>query len=347
MSIGEHVHNMKAIEIKTAFGLENLGVVERADPAPGPNQVLVRVCAASLNYRDLLTVQGLYNPRQSLPLIPCSDGAGEVVAVGSGVTRVNVGDRVASCFAQGWVSGRPIRSKLQTTTLGGPLDGMLTELALLSEEGVTRFPDHLSFEEAATLPCAGLTAWSALVRHGAIKPGDTVLVMGTGGVSMFALQFAKLLGARVIVTSSSNAKLERAKKVGADLGVNYKENQNWFKPVRDFTDGEGVDHIIEVGGVGTLTQSMRAVRMGGTISLIGVLAGVEYPLNLTPLLMQDVRLQGVIVGHRESFEDMNRAITAHTLHPIVDRVFPFDEARAAFDFMAAGGHFGKICIRIG
>ncbi|MBX7255404.1 MAG: NAD(P)-dependent alcohol dehydrogenase [Candidatus Hydrogenedentes bacterium] len=337
---------MKAVVIENAFGLDNLAVTERPEPDPGPGQVVVKVHAASLNYRDLLTVQGFYNPRQPLPLVPLSDGAGEVVAVGPGVTRVKVGDRVAGAFAQGWISGRPSRAKLLDTTLGGPLDGMLREFALLGAEGVVHIPDHLSYEEAATLPCAGLTAWSALVRHGDVKPGDVVLVLGTGGVSIFALQFAKLLGATVIVTSSSNEKLERAKALGAHHCVNYRENANWAKTVRELTGGEGVDHVIEVGGVGTLTQSMRAVRMGGTISLIGVLAGAESSLNLTPLLMQDIRLQGVIVGHRESFEEMNRAIAARTLKPAIDRVFAFEEAKESFELMASGGHFGKICIRV-
>lgn len=337
---------MRAVVIQDAFGIDHLTLADRPEPEPGPGQVVVRVHAASLNYRDLLTVQGFYNPRQPLPLVPLSDGSGEVVGVGAGVTRVKLGDRVAGAFAQGWISGRPSRAKLMETTLGGPLDGMLREYALLSAEGVVHIPDHLSYEEAATLPCAGVTAWSALVRHGSVKAGDTVLVLGTGGVSMFALQFARLLGATVIVTSSSNEKLERAKGLGAAHGINYRENTNWSKTVRELTGGEGVDHVIEVGGVGTLTQSMRAVRMGGTISLIGVLSGAESALNLTPLLMQDVRLQGVIVGPRESFEEMNRAVIGHDLKPVIDRAFPLEEAKAAFELMASGGHFGKICIRV-
>jgi len=337
---------MKAVVVENAFGLDNLALVERPEPEPGPGQVVIKVKAASLNYRDLLMVQGFYNPRQPLPLVPLSDGVGEVVAIGAGVARVKTGDRVAGVFAQGWISGRPSRAKLLDTSLGGPLDGMLREYALLSAEGVVHVPEHLSDEEAATLPCAGLTAWSALVRHGNVKPGDVVLVLGTGGVSIFALQFAKLLGAAVIVTSSNNDKLERAKALGADHGVNYRENANWSKAVRELTGGEGVDHVIEVGGVGTLTQSMRAVRMGGTISLIGVLAGAETALNLTPLLMQDIRLQGVIVGHREGFEEMNRAIAAHALRPAIDRVFPLADSKSAFELMGSGGHFGKICIRV-
>ena len=337
---------MRVLEMQGAFGYDRLRIVERPEPVPLPGEVLVHVRAVSLNYRDLLTVQGLYNPRQPLPLIPASDGAGVVVGVGAGVSRVRPGDRVAAIFAQGWLSGPPTREKLTSTTLGGPLDGMLAELVVLREDGLVRIPGHLTDEEAATLPCAAVTAWSALVRHGSVKAGDRVLVMGTGGVSLFALQFARLLGAEVIVTSSSDEKLERAKALGAAHGVNYTEHPAWSKLVRELTDGEGVDHIIEVGGVSTLTQSMRAVRMGGHISLIGVLGGVEAPLNLTPVLMQDIRLQGVIVGPRDAFLEMNRAIQLHALHPVVDRVFPFEEAVDAMRYMASGSHFGKVCIRM-
>jgi len=337
---------VNCVEISGKFGFDHLAVEKRADPEPGPGQVLIRVQAASLNYRDLLTIQGLYNPKQPLPLIPLSDGVGEVVAIGEGVRRAKAGDRVAGIFAQGWLSGPPTRDLVQGTTLGGPLDGMLAELVVLDEDGVVHVPAHLSDEEAACLPCAAVTAWSALVRHGNVKAGDTVLVLGTGGVSIFALQFAKLLGAQVVVTSSSDEKLARAKSLGADYTINYRENPKWSNAVRDVTGGQGADHIIEVGGVGTLSQSMRAVRMGGHISLIGVLAGPEAPLNLTPILMQDVRLQGVIVGPRDTFEEMNRAIHAHRLTPVVDKVFPLDEIRGACEYMAQGKHVGKVCIRV-
>lgn len=336
---------MRAYEIQE-FGIDNLRKVERPDPEPGPGQILVKVHASSLNYRDLMMVQGMYNPRQPLPLIPNSDGAGEVVAVGDGVTRVAVGDRVAGIFAQGWIEGRPNRQKVGKTTLGSPLDGMLTEFRVLDAEGVVPIPEHLSFEEAATLPCAGVTAWSALYRHGNLQPGETVLVLGTGGVSMFALQFAKLAGARVVVTSSSDAKLARARELGADCCVNYRDTPDWHKPVREFTGGVGVDQVIEVGGVGTLGKSLRSVRMGGTISLIGVLAGRDNKLDLTAALMQDVRIQGVIVGPRKSFEEMNAAIAANELKPVVDRVFDFDDAPSAYRLMAEGGHFGKVCVNI-
>ncbi|GMV92850.1 MAG: NADPH:quinone oxidoreductase [Candidatus Hydrogenedentota bacterium] len=336
---------MKVVEIREAFGFENLAVVDRPAPTPGHGQVLLRARATSLNYRDLMTIRGAYNPRQPLPLIPLSDGVGEVEAVGEGVTRVKVGDRVAGIFAQGWLSGSPTRERLQRTTLGGPLDGMLAERVVLHEDGVVHVPEHLTDEEAACLPCAAVTAWSALVRHGNVKAGDTVLTLGTGGVSIFALQFAKLLGAEVIVTSSSDEKLDKVKTIGADHGINYRTTPKWSETVREITNGTGVDHVIELGGVGTLEQSMRAVRMGGQISLIGVLTGIEAPLNVTPLLMQEVRLQGIMVGPRDAFESMNRAIAYHKLRPIVDRVFEMEETRAACEYMAGGNHIGKVCIR--
>jgi NADPH:quinone reductase-like Zn-dependent oxidoreductase len=337
---------MKVVQIEGGFGLEHVHVAERPEPEPGPGQVKLRVTAASLNYRDLLVAKGIYNPKQPLPLVPCSDGVGEVIAIGPGVTRVRVGQRVAGIFAQGWLDGRPGRSTLHATTLGGPLDGMLAEQVVLSAEGVVSVPEHLSDVEAAALPCAGVTAWSALVRHGRVRPGERVLVMGTGGVAIFALQIAKLLGAEVIVTSSSDDKLARARELGADHGINYRSNPKWFKEVAALTDGSGVEHIIEIGGVGTLQQSLRCVAPGGNIYLIGVLAGPEAPLNLTSLLMQDVRLQGVIVGPRVSFEELSRAVAQHQLRPVVDRVFPLAESRQALEYMANAKHLGKICIQV-
>lgn len=337
---------MKAVEIQGSFGIENLAVVDRPDPTPGHGQAVVKVHAASLNYRDLMTVSGFYNPKQPLPLIPCSDGAGEVIAVGEGVTRVKVGDRVAGSFSQGWIAGKPTADKLLTTTLGGPLDGMLAEQVCLHEEGLVHIPEHLSYEEAATLPCAAVTAWSALVRHGDVKAGDTVLALGTGGVSIFALQFAKMLGARVIITSSDDGKRARATDLGADVTINYKTEPDWAKAVRKATGGLGADHIIEVGGVGTLEQSTKCVVTGGHISLIGVLSGAESPLNLTRALMQDVRIQGILVGPRETFEEMNRAIAQHALRPVIDKVFELNDIQAAFQHMAEGKHFGKIVVKV-
>ena len=336
---------MRAVEICGGFGLDNLALIERPDPRPGPGQALVRLRAAALNYRDLLTAEGKYNPKQKLPLVPCSDGAGEVVEVGSGVARVQPGDRVCGLFAQRWIAGVPTREKLRST-LGGPLDGTLAELAVFDQEGLVKIPEHLSDEEAATLPCAAVTAWSALVTEGGVTAGDTVLVQGTGGVSLFALQIAKLLGARVIATSSRDDKLARARELGAAEGINYRDIPEWGTRVKELTGGAGVDHVVEIGGAGTLQQSLRAVRFGGTISLIGNLAGTKTELLLTQIFMQKIRVNGILVGHRESFEAMNRAIAFHGLRPLIDRVFSLEESRAAFDHMAAGDHFGKIVIRI-
>jgi NADPH:quinone reductase-like Zn-dependent oxidoreductase len=337
---------MRAYEIRGGFGLENLVVAERPEPEPGPFQVRVRVKAAALNYRDLLTVQGLYNPKQKLPLIPCSDGAGVIDAVGPGVTRFKVGDRVMGAFAPGWLAGDPTREKLRGT-LGGPLDGMLTEAAVLHEEGAVAVPPHLSDAEAATLPCAGLTAWSALVTYGAARAGETLLVQGTGGVSLFALQLGKLLGLRVLATSSKDEKLERAQQLGADAGINYASTPDWDKAARTLTDGLGPHQIIEVGGAGTLERSLKAIRVGGTISLIGQLGGNAASMNLIPILMQNVRVQGILVGHREGLEQLGRAVSASGLRPVVDRVFPFEQAQAAFAHLASGAHFGKVVVAVG
>jgi len=335
---------MKVLQIEGAFGLENLKLAARSQPQPGPGEVLLRMRAASLNYRDLLMVQGAYNPRQPLPLIPCSDGVGEVVAVGEGVSRVAVGDRVVTLFCQGWISGEPIRS-FMGSTLGGPLDGTLAEFMVLSEEGVSAAPEHLSDQEAATLTCAGLTAWSALVTQGGIGEGDTVLVLGTGGVAVFALQFAQLLGAQAIITSSSDEKLERARTLGAVAGINYRETPEWAREVKELTDGRGVDLVVEVGGAETLPQSVRAVRPGGQISLIGNLSGAVLDFNIVPVFMRSVRIQGIAVGHREGFEAMSRAVSEHRMRPVVDHVLPWGEARQALGELAAGRHFGKICLR--
>jgi NADPH:quinone reductase-like Zn-dependent oxidoreductase len=338
---------MKVWEIQESFGLDNLRRADRPEPAPGPGQVLVRMRAASLNYRDLMTVDGAYNPKQPLPLIPCSDGVGEVVALGEGVRRFKTGDRVATLFHQGWMAGPQTEAKVRST-LGGPIDGTLAELMVLPEDGVIAVPEHLGDVEAATLPCAALTAWTALAELGSVGAGDTVLVQGTGGVSIFALQLARLLGAEVIVTSSSDDKLARAAELGASHGVNYVDDPAWGTTVkRELTGGVGVDHVVEVGGAGTLQQSLWAVRVGGEISVIGVLSGIATEVNIIPILMQGVRLQGILVGSREGFERMNRAIAAHHLRPVVDRVFGFDEVPDAFAHMKGGAHFGKVCIEIG
>jgi NADPH:quinone reductase-like Zn-dependent oxidoreductase len=335
---------MKVFEIQNAFGLDSLKLVERPQPRPGPGQVLLKMRAFSLNYRDLMVVKGTYNPKLRLPLIPLSDGVGEVAEVGDRVTRVRVGDRVAGAFLPNWVAGDLTEGKARAALGGGP-DGVLAEYAVLDAEGVVPVPAHLTDEEAATLPCAALTAWHALIVEGGLKAGDTVLTQGTGGVSIFALQFARMTGARVIATSSSDAKLARVREMGASDGINYKATPDWEEKVRALTSGAGVDHVVEVGGAGTLGKSLRAVRLGGRISLIGVLAG-GGPVNPLPILMKNVRVQGIFVGSREMFEAMNRAIALHQLRPVVDRVFPFTEAREALRYMENGAHFGKICLRI-
>jgi len=336
---------MNVIEIQQQFGLDSLAVAERPQPEPGRGQVLIRVRAVSLNFRDLMTVKGQYNPKQPLPLIPCSDGAGEVVEVGEGVDRVRPGDRVAGIFAQRWLGGEA-RPEFRTSTLGGPLDGMAAEYVVLDQEGLVPIPDHLDFDQAATLPCAAVTAWNAVVEQGRVGPGDTVLVQGTGGVSMFALQFAKAAGAAVIATSSSDDKLKRARDLGADHGINYRDCPEWGRKVLELTGGRGVDQVVEVGGAGTLMQSIQAVRVAGTISVIGVLSGVATEIDVRPVLMKGVRLHGVFVGPREMFEDMNRTIARHRLEPVIDRVFAFDEFRSALEHMQAGRHFGKIVVRV-
>lgn len=336
--------SMKVLEIQGAFGLENLVLAKRPQPEPGVGEVLLRMHAASLNYRDLLMVQGIYNPRQKLPLIPCSDGVGEVVAVGDGVTRCRVGDRVATLFCQGWISGGPVWELLRST-LGGPLDGTLAEYRVFSAEDVVPVPEHLSETEAATLTCAGVTAWNAIGRGGLVREGSSVLILGTGGVALFALQFARLLGARVIVTSSSEEKLERARAMGAAAGINYREVPEWAGEVKESTGGQGVDLVVEVGGAETLPQSVRALRPGGQISLIGNLAGSVADLNLVPVFMRGLRIQGILVGNRQDFESMNRAIAEAKMRPVVDQVLPWTDARQALEHLGAGRHFGKICLR--
>jgi len=334
---------MRAYEI-TKFGIDELKIADRAEPVPGYGEVLVRVRAVSLNFRDLMVTKGQYNPKLKMPMVPCSDGAGEVAAVGPGVTRVKPGDRVCGIFMQGWLGG-DINEAAGRTAMGGAIDGMLAESVVLNQDGLVRIPDHLSFEEGATLPCAAVTAWDALVAQAQIRAGDTVLTLGTGGVSIFALQFAVASGARVITTSSSDEKLARTKSMGAWQGINYKTTPDWEERVRKLT-GEGVDHVVEVGGAGTLMKSLRAVRTGGTISVIGVLTGGGSEVSPVPILMKSVRLQGIYVGSRDMFEAMNRAIVAHGIKPVVDRVFAFEEAREAMHYMESGSHFGKIVIRI-
>jgi len=337
---------MKVYEVKKgSTSLDGLRQAERPDPQPGWHEVLIRVRAVSLNYRDHMVVIGRYmGGAVERDTIPLSDGAGEVVSTGTGVTRFKAGDRVAGTFFQTWVDGPRTRF---APALGVPLDGMLAEYVVLHEDGGVRIPPGLSFEEAATLPCAGVTAWSALMVLGnRVKPGDTVLCLGTGGVSTHAMQFARAAGANVIITSSSDEKLERARALGVSAGINYKTHPEWEKEVHRLTDGRGVDHVIEVGGVGTLARSYQAIGFGGKIALIGFLAGQTGQQEPYALMMKGGSLVGIGVGSTAMFEEMNRAIEMNRIKPIVDKVFAFDQAPEAFRQMAAGDFFGKIVISI-
>lgn len=334
---------MKVWQIVSAGGIDALEQVERNSPEPGPREVRVRMRANSINYRDLSTVLDRAPRDIPYPRIPNSDGAGEVLSVGPGVSRWETGDRVAACFFQDWPAGG-ISARAMASALGGPIDGVLAEEVVLSEDGLIGIPGHLSFEEAACLPCAAVTAWNCLVAGGGMIAGDTVLLLGTGGVSIFALQFGVMAGARVIITSSSDAKLERARSLGAHETINYRTTPGWAKRVLELTGGRGVDHVLEVGGPGTMEQSIEAVRVGGHIAYVGVLTGGA--INPVPIMRKSIRLQGVYVGSRAMFEDMNRAIAAHTLRPVIDRAFAFDDARDAYHHMQAAGHFGKIVIRL-
>lgn len=335
---------MRVLQIDGGFGLDKLGFAERPQPEPGPGEVLVRIRAATLNYRDLLLVQGSYNPKQPLPVIPGSDSAGEVAAIGPGVTRVRPGDRVLNAFLPSWIAGPP-RGEKMSGGLGGPNDGVLAEYRLFHQDALVHTPATLTDAEAAALPCAGITAWSALITLGRTRPGDVVLVQGTGGVALFALQFARLAGARVIITSSSDEKLERAMALGAEHGINYRTEPQWGKAAVALAGADRIDHVVELGGADTLEQSIRAVRIGGMISLIGVLGGPKPALNLPLVVMRQVRLQGVTVGSREDTEDMVRGIQAAGLRPVLDdRRFPFEEAPEAFAHLQSGRHFGKIAI---
>jgi NADPH:quinone reductase-like Zn-dependent oxidoreductase len=335
---------MRAYQLPQAGAIDALAAVDVPAPSPGPRQVLVKVAACSLNYRDLAIALGSYRMPVKPNLVPLSDGAGEVVEVGPGVTRVKVGDRVAGCFFQRWLAGPP-QADTHASALGGGIDGMLREYAALEEDGVVRLPPHLSFEEGAALPCAAVTAWHALAEHARILAGQTVLAQGTGGVSIFALQLALLMGAQVVVTSSSDQKLARAKQLGATHTINYRSVPEWDKVAVKLTGG-GVDHVVEVGGPGTLAQSLRAIRVGGKITLIGVLAGAAE-INPMSIFARRANLQGISVGSTQMFEAMNRAIAAGGLKPVIDKVFSFAEAPEAYRHLQSARHFGKLVIRVG
>ena len=333
---------MKYFEIPE-FGIDHLALSEQAEPVPSTGQVLVKLTGASLNFRDLLVVRGQYNPRMKLPMVPLSDAAGVVAAIGHGVDRFAPGDQVAAIFMQGWMDGRVDRKKA-ATALGGAIPGVLREYMVFDQVGLVKAPSHLTGVEAATLPCAAVTAWHALFEEGSLYPGDTVLVQGTGGVSLFALQFAKAAGCRVIITSSSDEKLAKARLLGADETINYRANPDWDDAARNLTARSGVDHVIEVGGSDTLPRSLKAVRMAGTVSVIGALSGAANSVNPTSILMNSIRVQGIFVGSRAMFERMNRSIQTQKMKPVVDRVFPFTEFREALRYMEAQQHFGKICL---
>jgi NADPH:quinone reductase-like Zn-dependent oxidoreductase len=333
---------MRVFEIQQ-FGIENLKLVERDKPKPGPHEVLVRLSAASLNYRDLMVAEGQYNPRLALPMVPLSDGVGIVESAGPQVTRVKIGDRVAGAFMQTWIDGGPDREKA-ASALGGSIDGVLSEFRIFHEQGLVKVPAHLSDEEAATLPCTGVTAWHALFEAETAKAGDTVLIQGTGGVAMFALQFARAAGLRPIVISSSDQKLERARQLGAAEGINYSEEPDWGRAVAKLVPG-GVDYVIELGGAKTVPHSLNAVRMGGMIAMIGALSGAEASVSPVPILMRSIRVQGIYVGSRVMFERMNRALVLHKIKPIVDRAFPWLDVKAAMKYMQEQKHVGKVCLK--
>lgn len=334
---------MKAYEIVSGDGIDALKLADHPSPEPGHGEVLVRMRASSLNYRDLLTVSDPVARGLPFPRIPNSDGAGEVIGVGPGVTRFKVGDRVASCFFQRWEDGE-ITADGMASALGGALDGVLAEEVVLSERAVVAIPEHMSFVEAATLPCAALTAWHGIVEKGGLKAGETVLCIGTGGVSIFGLQIARMTGARAVVISSSDAKLERAKALGAWGTVNYRTTPDWEKGVLEATGGKGVDHVLEVGGAGTLPRSIASTRISGHLALIGVLTGGEISPAL--IFRNSLRASGIYVGSRAMFERMNRAFTAAELRPVIDKTFAFGEVREAFHYLQAAGHFGKVVVEI-
>lgn len=327
----------------SSFGIDFLEFAERPNPEPGFGQVLVRVHAISFNFRDLMMIKGIYNPKLKLPRIPCSDGAGEVLAVGDGVTLWKPGDRVTGIFMQNWQDGPPTPGRVKGA-LGGDIDGMLAEYVVLHETGLVAIPDHLSYQEAATLPCAAVTAWNALAA-GDLRPGNTVLLQGTGGVSIFALQFARLKGARVLGISSSNDKLARAFELGLDAGLNYRETPDWDRWAVEQTP-DGVDLVVEVGGVGTLARSLRALRMGGTIAQVGVLTATGEPFPVASLLHKQAHIRGIYVGSRQDFIQMNKAISLTQLRPVGED-FPWLQARQVLAKMEEGSHFGKLVMTVG
>ena len=336
---------MRAWAIEDEWNIDHLRLTTRKEPRPGPGQVLLRMKASSLNFRDTyVIVRGYGSFTGNLPLVPISDGVGEVIETGPGVTRVKVGDRACPTFCQTWIGGEPTLERL-SQSLGGPIDGTMVDLMCLSQEGVCKVPEHLSDEQAAGLPCAALTAWSAVVTNDRLGPCSRVLVLGTGGVALFALQFSKLLGAHVTMISSSDAKLERVKQMGADACINYSTTPEWYKPAREISGGSGFDHIVELGGEKTLPQTLRCIRPGGTVSMIGVLSGGALAAPLGLVVTRQVRLQGITVGSRDMFEAMLRAVAQHKVQPVIDKVFAFEQLKDGLAYLKGGSQFGKICIK--
>ncbi|MDF2366092.1 NAD(P)-dependent alcohol dehydrogenase [Sneathiella sp.] len=334
---------MKVWVINAEGGIDGLQMIDRDIPKPGPGEILVRLKANSINYRDLSTIKNAAARGIAGERIPNSDGAGIVEDVGPGGTAFKKSDRVVGTFFQDWLSGS-IHEGVMASALGGPIDGLLCEYALLEERGALHMPDHLSFEEAATLPCAGLTAWHCLIEGGGARAGQTVLLLGTGGVSIFAQQIAKASGIRTILTSSSDEKLDRAKALGADVLINYRDCPNWEEKVMEATDGRGVDLVVEVGGAGTLEKSIASVRVGGRISLVGILTGGQ--MDPTSIMRKSITLQGIYVGPRDMFERFNAALLQNDIHPVIDASVEFADAKEAYRMMEKAGHFGKIVVTI-
>lgn len=333
---------MKAVKLGDPLSLDGLNLVDLPDPgSPGAGEIRVRLHASSLNYHDLIVVSGIAGGQPGR--IPLSDGAGVVEATGDGVAEFQVGDHVVSTFFPTWQSGGPTIGEFSTTP-GDGVDGYAREVVVAPATSFTLAPAGYSHAEAATLTTAGLTAWRALVVDGGMKPGDTVLTLGTGGVSIFSIQIAKAMGATVIATSSSDEKLERARELGADHLINYRRDEQWAKPVLEITGGRGVDHIVEVGGAGTLAQSIRSIRVGGHIALIGVLAGTSGDVPTAAFMARQARLQGLIVGSRRQQIDMVRGLEATGIKPVIDKSFSLDEIADAFRLQQSGSHFGKIAL---
>ena len=333
---------MKVVEILN-FGIENLSIAEKEIPTPKRSEVLVKIHAISLNYRDYLTIEGKYNPNYKLPLVPCSDSAGEIVAIGEDVSKWKIGDRVMGVFAPDWISGTTNIQAIRNT-LGGPNHGTLQEYRVFSENGIVRLPSNLNYIEGSTLPCAALTAWSALNEFGSTQAGDIIVTQGSGGVSIFAIQLSKLFGAKVLAISGSEEKEEKLKQLGVSIVINYKKNPKWGKEIKNTTGG--VDHVIDVGGSETLEESIKSLKPFGQISLIGILGGSTANINLLPILMQNIKIQGILVGSKNAFESMSKTIEINNLKPVINHVFGFTEYKEAIKSLKSGSQFGKICINM-